>query len=224
MGHWTMLVYIIMLSCLPVVFATAPKVSVLTVTNFSVGSFVAPAFLTNGFIGLRPGPALLVPDPFAGAAASPTGFDPTVPCTVAGFLHRDVSLHRVLSPAPYPFVTDVFLDGTKLLGAETGAKNLRVVAQSLNMSTGELMSQLEINTSSVKVYLNVTAFLSRTSPTLAVMRVSGAVHPLGVHNLSLAPVITLDTIVPYNNLTVPAVTYNTTVPDLQTMPGWANWV
>ena len=202
--------------------AAPDGVPVLTATDFSVDSFVAPAFLTNGFIGLRPGPAILLPDPFAGAAPrSSSVFDPTVPATVAGFLYRDVSLHSVLAPAPYPLATDVLLDGCTLLGNDS--VKMQVKAQSLDMSSGELSSQLEFLSGSTRVQLNVTAFLSRTAPTLAAMRVTAAVDPPGVHNLTLAPIISVETESP-GNFTVPATTYNSTVPDLKTMPGWASWV
>ena len=88
-------------------------IPILTATNFSRGAFLAPAFLTNGFVGLRPGPNPLVADPFAGGP-SPTDFDPTVPATVAGFLYRDVGLSEVLAPAVYPFATRVWLDGSEV--------------------------------------------------------------------------------------------------------------
>lgn len=208
-----------------------PPPPVLTTTNFSRGAFAAPAFLTNGFIGIRPGPIPLVADPFSGTTA-PSGFDPTVPATVAGFMYRDVSLHEVLAPGPYPFATAVLLDGTDLLRA-TGARAVPL-SQTLDMACGELTTHFELSSGGVRVALNSTMFVSRSLPTVAAMRVTAAITSPGRHrNLTLAPALSLspkkcrsDTGQPNGvgaDCTVPAAPYNSTIPG-PTMPGWAAWV
>ena len=105
--------------------ASAPPPPILEATDFSAPAFIAPAFLTNGHIGVRPGPIPLVANPYAGAARplDPDGkpsFDPTVPAVVAGFMHRDSGRQTVLAPAPYPFSTIVRLDGRVLIGEVWG--------------------------------------------------------------------------------------------------------
>jgi hypothetical protein len=60
-----------------------------------------PAYLSNGFIGVRPGSNPLVP----------------AKTTVNGFVYSDISYRVVsVSPAPYPLVTDVRVNNTNLLG------------------------------------------------------------------------------------------------------------
>lgn len=205
----------------------------LTATNFSRGAFAAPAFLTNGFMGLRPGPVPLLADPFAGAP-TPLGFDPTVPATVAGFMYRDISLHVVPAPAVYPFATAVLVDGTDILRA-AGAQAVPI-SQTLNVSSGELHTELRLASGGVDVALNVTMFVSRSEPTVAAMRVAAAIVSPGhtAKNLTLAPALSLTPAACRNetvgqpdgvgaNCSVPAVEYSFTIPD-KTMPGWAAWV
>ena len=207
--------------------APSPPPPVLTATNFSRGAFAAPAFLTNGFVGLRPGPVPLLADPFAGMPP-PLAFDPTVPASVAGFMYRDVSLHVVPAPAVYPFATAVLIDGKDILRA-AGAQAVPI-SQTFDMSSGELTTQLEISSGSESVALNVTMFVSRSAPTVAAMRVTAAITsaaPKG--NLTLAPALSLTPAcprTPFQKLnsplgcSVPAVHYNYTIPD-KTMPGCA---
>ena len=209
---------------------------VLSTDDFSRGAFAAPAFLTNGLLGLRPGPVPLLAGPFAGAPP-PSGFDPTVPAVVAGFMYRDVSLNEVVAPAPYPFATAVLVDGRDVLRAtDTRAVPL---SQTLDMGTGELFSQFEISSRNVTVALNATMFVSRSMPTLAAMRVTAAITSPGWRgNLTLAPALSLhfaaaraidcstnasDATVGLENCSVPAASYNDTIPG-PSMPGWAAWV
>ena len=116
-------------------------------------AFKAPAFLTNGFLGLRPGPVPLLADPFAGAPAPKAGsFDPTVPATFAGFRYRGVSLHEVPAPGPYPFATAVLVDGRDVLRAADA--RAVPISQTLDMATGELRTQLELpRTGTVRLVL-----------------------------------------------------------------------
>lgn len=216
--------------------AGTPPPPVLTATDFSRGAFAAPAFLTNGLLGLRPGPVPLLAGPFAGAPP-PLTFDPTVSAVVAGFMYRDVSLNEVVAPAPYPFATAVLVDGRDVLRAP----DARAVplSQAFDMGTGELYTRFEITSRGVTVALNATMFVSRSMPTLAAMRVTAAITSQGRRgNLTLAPALSLhfaaaraidcstnatDAGAGLENCSVPAVTYNDTIPG-PSMPGWAAWV
>lgn len=196
-----------------------PPLPLLTTHDFSQSFH--PAFLSNGLLGVRPGAIPLLADPFAGAVP-PSSFDPTVPATLAGFMYRDVSLHEVLAPAPYPFATAVLVDGVDV-STRAGATP---VAQSLDMATGELATQFELACGAAcRVRLNATLFLSRRMPTVAAMRVRAAVDP-PTRNLTLAPRLSLSgapncSVAP--NCTVPASNYSSTTPG-PGMPGWAAWV
>ena len=156
---------------------------------------------------------------------APLGFDPTVPATVAGFMYRDLSLHEVPGPAPYPFATAVLVDGRDVLRAADS--EAVAVSQTFDMQNGELGTQLEVCSGGVRVRLNVSMFVSRSMPTIAAMRVTAAVTSLGSHNLTLAPALSLERNCwsprISSDCTVPAAEYNTTIPD-KTMPGWAAWV
>ena len=214
--------------------ATAPP-PILTATDFSPrGAFKAPAFLTNGFLGLRPGPVPLLADPFAGAPAPKAGsFDPTVPATFAGFRYRGVSLHEVPAPGPSPFATAVLVDGRDVLRAADA--RAVPISQTLDMATGELRTQLELSSGGVTVSLNTTMFVSRTQPTVAAMRVTAAITAGRRGNLSLAPALSLSpascsaepAVCAWSAAptccSVPATLYNYTIPGAD-MPGWTAWV
>ena len=77
--------------------------------------YVEPAFLSNGFYGLRLGPIPILADPYAGTArpVGPyPGGTPTVSAVLAGYLHRDPKgRQRVLAAAPFPFGTEVTVNG-----------------------------------------------------------------------------------------------------------------
>ena len=98
------------------------------------GGYVAPAFLSNGFHGLRLGPIPFLADPYAGTSrpSGPyPGGTPTVPAVLAGYLHRDPKgRQRVLAAAPFPFETAIRVGGT-LLSNRT-AHLVTVLAQSFD--------------------------------------------------------------------------------------------
>src|SRR5258708_37140922 len=108
-----------------------------------------PAYLSNGLIGIRPGP-----NPLAAAQTCVSGFVST---------H---TAHRVetLSPAPYPLQTDVRVKGISLLRHPDLVKIRR---QTLDMSCGELMTELIFAPGNgVRFEIEVLQFASRSVPSL----------------------------------------------------------
>ena len=141
--------------------------------------YVAPAFLSNGFYGLRVGPIPLLADPYAGTAR-PTGpyplGTPTVPCVLGGYMHRDPKgRSRVLAAAPFPFETDVIIDGAHSLRDDPGMATVR--SQVFDMRDGTLRTELMLRVDGGCVELSVTQFASRSDPSLAVMRVVARSSP-----------------------------------------------
>jgi len=132
---------------------TENGIPVLTRTDFSPR--LDPAYLSNGLIGIRPGPNPLVPSPTA----------------VSGFVYPHPA-HRVecLAPAPYPLTTDIVAGGIGLL-----ANADRVIPrnQTLDMHTGELTTQMDFEPSSgVRVAISVLQFTSRGTPSLVAQEVT----------------------------------------------------
>ena len=185
---------------------STPPLPVLTCTN--VSKFVAPAFLTNGFLGLRPGPIPLVSNPYAGAASPPGPYDghtPTVSATVAGFLHTDPGGKQpILAPAPFLFETDVVVDGKRM---HEHLDQVMVHKQTLDMSNAELSTALSFVGSGWHVTINVTQFVSRSAPTIAAMRLELGAQPASL-NVTVHPLL--------NGSSSPGVPYNSTTP----LPSW----
>lgn len=127
----------------------APSVPLLVATNFTQGldGFVAPAFLSNAFHGIRPGPIPLVADPYAGTTrpAGPyPGGTPTVPAVLAGYLHHDPKgKQQVLAASPFPFETEVEVEGSSLQASWQTPGRVSVVRQSFDMSDGTLRTTLD---------------------------------------------------------------------------------
>src|SRR5260370_22948886 len=108
-----------------------------------------PAYLSNGLIGIRPGP-----NPLAAAQTCVSGFVST---------H---SAHRVetLSPATCPLQSDVRVKGSSLLRHPDLVKIRR---QTLDMSCGELMTELIFAPGNgVRFEIEVLQFASRSVPSL----------------------------------------------------------
>ncbi|PYT79382.1 MAG: hypothetical protein DMG40_16525 [Acidobacteria bacterium] len=108
-----------------------------------------PAYLSNGLIGIRPGP-----NPLARAQTCLSGFD---------FLHP---AHKVecLSPAPYPLETDIRVGGMSLL---KHADRLKIQRQTLDSSCGELVTQMEFSPANgARLAMEVLQFASRSVPSL----------------------------------------------------------
>src|SRR6266436_3225517 len=118
-----------------------------TADNFS--KVFDPAYLSNGLIGIRPGP-----NPLARAQTCVSGFV---------FAH---TAHRVesLSPAPYPLETDVRVKGISLL---KHPDLLKIKRQTLDMSCGELSTELAFAPGNgVGLDIEVLQFASRAVPSL----------------------------------------------------------
>jgi protein-glucosylgalactosylhydroxylysine glucosidase len=106
------------------------------------------AYLSNGLIGIRPGP-----NPLAQA-----------PTAVSGFVDRYIPYGmQALSPAPYPLMVDLVVGGFSLLQRPDLVTLLR---QSLDMTTGELLTQMTFSAGPVKLHLEVLQFASRSVPSL----------------------------------------------------------
>lgn len=108
-----------------------------------------PAYLSNGLIGIRPGP-----NPLARAQTCVSGFD---------FVHP---AHKVecLSPAPYPLETDIRVGGMSLLKY---ADHLKMQRQTLDPSCGELVTQMEFSPANgARLAIEVLQFAPRSVPSL----------------------------------------------------------
>jgi trehalose/maltose hydrolase-like predicted phosphorylase len=107
-----------------------------------------PAYLSNGLIGIRPGP-----NPLAQA-----------PTAVSGFVDRCIPYQmEALSPAPYPLMVDLVVSGVSLLHRPDLVSVLR---QSLDMATGELLTKLIFSPGPITLHLDVLQFASRSVPSL----------------------------------------------------------
>src|SRR5258708_2203202 len=128
----------------PLGFSGPPK---MVVEDFS--KVFDPAYLSNGLIGIRPGP-----NPLARAQTCVGGFV---------FAHP---AHRVecLSAAPYPLETDIRVQGISLL---KHPDLLKIQRQTLDMSCGELSSELVFAPSTeARINIEVPQFASRSVPSL----------------------------------------------------------
>jgi protein-glucosylgalactosylhydroxylysine glucosidase len=114
--------------------------------NFSL--HFDPAYLSNGLIGIRPGPNPLAQSPAA----------------VSGFVDRYIPYQmQALSPAPYPLMLDILVNDVSFLQRPD---LVRVRRQSLDMQTGELQTQLSFLPGGQHLELEVLQFASRTVPAL----------------------------------------------------------
>jgi hypothetical protein len=118
----------------------------------------APAYLSNGVIGLR------VPQiPFLGGRAS-----------VNGFVDRDVvDFVESYTYAPYPLATDICL-GTWWLSQRPNAACFE--EQHYDFSNGELTSRFNVTLNSVTAHIEVLTFCCRSLPTLALQETRVSVN------------------------------------------------
>jgi trehalose/maltose hydrolase-like predicted phosphorylase len=114
-----------------------------------------PAYLSNGLIGVRPGP-----NPLAPAKAM-----------VNGFVYSDIPYKVVsLSPAPYPLVTDFRVNNVTLL---KHPELVRVERQTLDMTNGELFTEMVFTPSSGSALrLKVLQFACRAVPSLVCQEIT----------------------------------------------------
>jgi hypothetical protein len=106
-----------------------------------------PTCLSNGLLGIRPGP-----NPLAKAQTLVSGFVRTHP----------TMLVESLSPAPYPLGTDIKLNGSSLLQSPAA---LQINSQTLDMSTGELSTEMIFSPENgCTLALKILQFVSRSVP------------------------------------------------------------
>jgi trehalose/maltose hydrolase-like predicted phosphorylase len=145
-----------------------------------------PAYLSNGLIGIRPGP-----NPLAKAMTQ-----------VSGFVFTHVPFYvESLSPAPYPLETDIRVKGTSLLKHPDLLKTQR---QTLDMSCGELTTEmLFLPGRGVTLNIQVLQFASRSIPSLVCQEIR--VNPSDDLEIEFAPRI--------NSEAVPGQVYMTEPPE-----------
>ena len=127
--------------------APAAAIPVMARTDFS--HRIDPAYLSNGLIGIRPGPNPLAP----GAAA------------VSGYVYTH-PVHRVecLAPAPYPLATDVAIGDASMLQQ---AERVTTRRQALDMATGELLTEMDFEPKpGLHIAISVLQFACRSTPAL----------------------------------------------------------
>jgi len=108
-----------------------------------------PAYLSNGLIGIRPGP-----NPLAKTMTHVSGFV---------FAHIPYEVES-LSPAPYPLETDIVINQTSLLKR---ADLLKTRRQSLDMASGELTTEMTFTPGNgLTLDIEVLQFASRSIPSL----------------------------------------------------------
>lgn len=117
--------------------------------------FSAPfeeAYLTNGFIGIRPGP-----DPLAPAMTMVSGY--VMDCAWEPFENA--------AEAPYPFLAAIEINGE---AARFSGEAGQIIAQTLDMNTGELTTELKAVVGGVDADIEIVQFIPRTLPAAACMR------------------------------------------------------
>lgn len=116
---------------------------------------VDAAYLSNGLIGIRPGRIPIQ----------------TAPACVAGFVYIHPTFRvESLSPAPYPFTTDVRVNRNSLLEYP---ERVRLMSQRLNMANGELTTELSYSAGDgVEASLTVRQAALRPVPSLMLQVIS----------------------------------------------------
>jgi protein-glucosylgalactosylhydroxylysine glucosidase len=108
-----------------------------------------PAYLSNGLIGIRPGP-----NPLAKAKTQVSGFV---------FAHAGHEVES-LSPAPYPLETDILINRISLL---KHPDLLKIQRQTLDMSSGELTTEMTFAPGNGQTLnIEILQFASRSIPSL----------------------------------------------------------
>jgi len=114
------------------------------------------AYLSNGFIGIRPGP-----NPLLNAKT-----------VVAGFVtsyHENSIPFECYALAPYPLETDIMVSGSSIL---KNPERVNITSQTMDMSNGELVTHMVYNPANdVRINVEVTQFASRTTPSLLCMEI-----------------------------------------------------
>jgi trehalose/maltose hydrolase-like predicted phosphorylase len=132
-------------------------------TDFDVAS------ISNGFIGIRPGP-----NPLIAITSLPSGFAHKpgarpLATVVAGFVRsHPVYGVETWAPAPYPLALDIRVGRVSM---QALPDSVQVLSQSLDMSNGELETEMTMTAGTVKVGIRVIQFASRSAPSLLCQRV-----------------------------------------------------
>ena len=123
-----------------------------------------PAYLSNGLIGIRPGP-----NPLAPAFTA-----------VSGYVYRHPILAvECLAPAPYPLATEIIVGETSM---SADAARLTTRSQALDMSTGELVTDMQYEPrQGLRIAISVLQFASRSTPSLVCQEITIASNsPVGI--------------------------------------------
>lgn len=115
----------------------------------------ANAYLSNGLVGIRPGP-----DPLVQAQTVVSGFVYSNPA--GGFEN--------IAPAPYPLATDIRAGGVRLL---EHPELVTVRSQSLDMASGELTTEMTFAAGErMRLELEILQFASRSVPSLLCQQIA----------------------------------------------------
>lgn len=127
------------------------NIPVISVTEFSNQ---APAYLSNGMIGVRPGP-----NPLSPAVATVSGY--------VGDYHSEP--FEAFAQAPSPFAADIRVGEFEMLQMP---EKVSIQRQSLDMSSGELRTEMTFQPrEDIQLKIEILQFLSRSTPCLAVQRI-----------------------------------------------------
>jgi hypothetical protein len=130
----------------------APPVPVLSATRFDESH--APTCLSNGLIGITPGP-----NPLLQGGVLVSGFV---------YSHPPYGFENI-APAPYPLGLDLGFGGRRMRDAPD---SVVVQGQALDMATGELVTRMTFQPSpDARFSIEVVQFVSRTVPCLACQEV-----------------------------------------------------
>ncbi|MGH9377618.1 MAG: hypothetical protein ACRD1I_02345 [Terriglobia bacterium] len=144
-----------------------------------------PAYLSNGLIGIRPGP-----NPIARALA-----------VVSGFVYAHIPYRmESLSPALYPLETDIRVNQISLL---EHPDLLTVKRQELDMATGELLTEMVFASGGPSLTIEVLQFASRSIPSLVCQEIR--IVPSADAELELVALI--------SNEDIPGRVYTSSAPD-----------
>jgi protein-glucosylgalactosylhydroxylysine glucosidase len=136
-------------------WAALPQAGLPGIPKMSVEDFSKKfdsAYLSNGLIGIRPGP-----NPLAKGKTQVSGFV---------FTHVAYEIESI-SPAPYPLETDIRVGTLGTIGLLEHTDRVRTTRQTLDMATGELTTQLTFTPENgPAISIEVLQFACRSVPSL----------------------------------------------------------
>ena len=141
-----------------------PKFSSADYTNYAKlkSAGYTPTCLSNGLIGISPGP-----NPIMGTMNKLN----KASTVVNGFVHNnEMKEYEELAPAPYPLGIDISVNGTSL---RSNLELLQTINQTLNMNNGELTTSMNFAASAgTKIKIDVVQFASRFIPSVVCEKVT----------------------------------------------------